>query len=1491
MFYANPTVLEVRSTVNNWLMASKVALRRNEPSLRRHTSRTLRSITSVMHVQNARRLFALTAAGVASLAQSSVFAQAVPPTGSAAITVETGSVTMTPVSTSSVSVGANGGSAASSSASATASATVGVSVSQQARDEVGAALQRIPLRFGVHGSVGWTSSLDRPALDGYAIEAGGSLGVWALPWLAIEARGTYLSLTHRIRDANGDGRADVGSTALEGLLLGAQVRFRLLEDELRARRAWSFALGGGALVPFNGTDGRGPGPVFEAAIARHVGVLNGQGSAFDVSVELRGRMGVGPLGDYQSILAGVSAAWEGRQLLGPVSAPSTAYRPGHTISFQGMGGWFFSDGTRPGTNIHFGGGGGGMTATGGLVLAAPIELIARGGYLGRAPANKPEDWLHFGFVEGGLRARWYLFYLEAAGGIFAPFGTFRDRVDTGGFVSATLGLRVPLVAAQDPGGRFLAGIRTQFGVGSERSFDGIFFTAGFEFEGGNHHASFPRFNVSTLDLNPAGGVGVGVGVAGGGSIRGSGSTGVGITRTQYPGPSSASATTSPAVPAQIIPIQPTGPSHIPLSIRLGMHTGYIAPIPNVPLQRTLFDLSLTASWAVSHWLAFDVRSSWTSAAARTEDLTGDGLADVSRPGFGGVQLSIGPRFRWLTDTDQVRFGWSAGVAGGVILPTFGSLLARGPGATMDLVLARDVGVLLGNNAAFGASLELRARTGFGAWGDYQSLLIGGSVWWEGNVRGRSTANSESPNSSFREQGWRPGHTFTVDGGAAIFLFGAKRANGADYFSTLGAHVGVRAGITFTQGFEWFLRGGYFNRPGANNHDDLAAVTLETGPRARIGWLSARAMLGYAAVIGTQRDEISSGLYAGAGFETRFAINDHFRFVAGIEARFALREERATDHIGITAGFEFEGGRHRAVDFPRANREPQAPQTIPNEPTYLWRTPGENTTRNTPGPYTRTVGASGGVAIGGRVDARVTGSAAVSLGVTVPMRFALSIGPFVGSRGLGSYTLDGSGGAYNLTAAWVPTRWFSLDLTGGILACAGYTRDSNGDGQVDTRTDGLTHFTLSAGPRFRVLTDDQTRFGWSFHAAGGVIGSAVGVGPLGEFAIARHLAAVTDSHMAFEIGVEARARVGYEPHSAAMGDQGSLFHAVSLGLVGAWEANVHRNSSPTTAAQLGETLSIEAGGAVFISSTLRNGRALNAGGWAVAARTGLVFTRGFEWSARGQFVQRPGEKGTSSLEMLLVETGPRMRLGWAYGELGFGYAGAFGAYRDEISSSFTASVGAGVRFGLSDDSHPSGGVTAGVQARFGVGPERAFDALFLTAGFEFEGGRRRAAPFPEMNLTSPRVPQAVEIATTSPRYQATGGQTTVVTGIEVPQPITVQPVPNGGVSVGVSIGGSLNVDGSRTALSANTSVNIERVASQFTVNLDAQTLYAMLPPITPEVSTVEVELRTPNGANALAAETALRDAMSRRYGSMVRCIPRILLGATTSGGWEMTARAQ
>lgn len=1337
-----------------------------------------------------------------------------------------------------------GASTSTVSASASVNVDATVAVPRPSREEVSAAFARIPLRIGVHGGVGWTRSFDRPLLDGYATELGGSLGVWATPWLAIEGRGSYVGLLRRMVDADGNSRADSNPGYLEGILATAQARFRLLEDSDKARNGWSFSIGGGALIPWANHDGRTAGPVLEGAIARHVGVISSSGSAFDLSFELRARTGLASLGDYQSIIGGVSAAYEGHQALGLRPGPITGYRPGHTAGIEGTIGGFFGSATVSGTNILWSGAGGGFGLHAGLVLSPGFELIGRLGYTGRGAGRQDEDWLHFGFLEGGVRARWYLFYAEADAGLFAPFGTFRDRVATSPFVGGALGLRLPFSRAEDPGFRFLLGVRTRIGLTDERAFDGIFFTTGFEFEGGPHHAAMPRFVAPSAEIT------VGGGARAGGAIGVQNST---PTQSRYPANNGAVRTAGAGGATIDAPRVPAEPARIPLAINVGMHAGYIAPMAAARLQRTVGELSLTASWAAAHWFALDARFAYFGAAERTEDLNGDGTADTRFGGFGGPHLSVGGRFRWLDDTQDQRYGWTFGLAGGALIPTAGPLASRGPGATIDVAIAREVGWILDRYNAFGLALELRGRTGLGAWGDYQTVMLGARAWWEGNIaRGRT---------QIQVGGYRPGHTFSIDGGPAFFPLGAVRADGNRWFGDIGGHVGVSAGAVFTQGFEWFGRGGYLHRPGSAERDALAAVTIETGPRMRIGWISARAMFGYAAVIGTQRDEVQSALYAGAGLQGRFAVGERVRLLAGLDARFALSSERALDHIGLTVGFEYEGGNHFAARFPSTATDsgpaPTDTSTLRNEPTQL----------------TRVAPPRGGLVAGGSVSA----------GILAPIRIAVGMGMTAGSRGLGRFELDGSGGAYTLAVGWVPARWLSLELTGGLLSGQGRNADADGDGQVELRRDGMLQGTVTFGPRFRALTDDFARYGWSFHVAGGLIASPVGVGPLGEFAIGHHLAAITDSHMAFEIGVEARGRLGWMPNRDVPSN-GEIYQGITVGLTAAWEANVHRNSAPMSDAQFGETLSLEGGYGLSLGGAI-NGRALNASVGMLGVRTGLVFTPGFEWSVRAAYLSRDAEKNTATHEMLLAETGPRFRWGWAYGELGFGYAGTINAYRDSVSGSLTGSAGAGVRFGLTGEGHHFG-VTAGVQARFGIGSERAYDGLFLVGGIEFEGGRRQARPFPAVEpAPSPRRPaepaQWQVVAPTSPRYQATGGVTQTHT-VTIPNRIEL------GVSGTAVFGGGTTVNA--TILPAGAVVDSTPFGNGTSVSVDE--ILAMLPGVDGSVRALDVVLRTHSAASALSVEPALREAIARRYaGTGIQATARVFVGGSSSGRFELELRAR
>lgn len=1367
------------------------------------------------------------------------------------------------VAPSAIAQSAGGAVAVGASASVTASAQV--SVQQPSREDVSAALGRVPLRIGVHGGLGWTRSWDRPLLDGYSVEVGGSLGVWATPWLAIEGRGTYVGLLRRLSDTDGNSRADSNPGYLEGILAIAQGRFRLSEDSEKVRNGWSFSIGGGAFIPWANTDGRGVGPVLEAGVARHVGVISSSGSALDVSFELRARTGLGSLIDYQSVVGSVGAAWEGNQRVGARTPAAVGYRPGHTAGIEGLVGGFFSAPGLAGTNILWSNAGGGASFHAGLVLSSGFELTGRVGYLGRGPGRKDEDWLNFGFFEGGLRARWYLFYAEANAGLFAPFGVFRDRVATSPFAGGALGLRLPFNRAEDPGFRFLLGLRARVGLTEERAFDGLFFTAGFEFEGGPHHAAFPRFTPAAVT------VGGGASVHVSGSVGGAVAGGSGPTQSSYPRNNSTNGGgygggyggSLPALP----PTAPAEPARVPLAINVGFHGGYIAPITAARLQRTVGELSVTASWAAAHWLALDARFAWFGAAARTEDLTGDGRADTTFGGFGGPHLSIGPRFRWIDDTHDQRYGWTFAVAGGALLPTTGPLSSRGPGATLDVAVAREFGWILDRYNAFGLAVELRGRSGFGAWGDYQTAMVGLRAWWEGNVQRDRTQIQVSA-------GYRPGHTFSIDGGAALFPMGAVRANGQRWFSDFGGHIGASAGVVFTPGFEWFARGGYLHRSGSEGRDDLAAITAETGARMRIGWISARAMVGYAAVVGTQRDEVQSSLYAGAGIQGRWSVSERVRLLAGVEGRFALSNERALDHVGLTVGFEFEGGHQFAAEFPRraepvsvADPAPGYTGVTTNVVTVVPRGGGRvetNTTVVTSAP-------SGSLSAG----------ATVSTGVTAPLRVSFGAGITAGSRGLGRFDLDGSGGAYTLAVGWVPARWLSLELTGGLLATQGHNADADGDGQVEFRRDGMLQGTLTLGPRFRVLTDDFARYGWSFHVAGGLIASPVALGPLGEVAIAHHLAAITDSHMAFELGIEARGRLGWMPNRDVPSN-GELYQGLTVGLTAAWEGNVHRNSAPMSDAQLGETLSLEGGYGLALSGTIGPRTTLGPGVGTVSVRTGLVFTPGFEWSARAGYFSRNGEKSTATHEYLLAESGPRFRWGWAYGELAVGYAGTINAYRDSVAGSLTGSAGAGVRFGLTGRGHHFG-VTAGVQARFGISSERAYDTLFLMAGIEFEGGRRQAAPFPEMQPSPrpPARPPVIEVPTTSPRYQATGGVTQTHT-VTIPSRIEV------GVSGSAVFGGATTVNS--TVLPVGAVVDSSPFGTG--VSLSVEEIVAMLPGVDASVRVLEVTLRTPSTVSALSVESALHEAIARRYaGTPLQATARVLVGGSASGRFELELRAR
>lgn len=1347
---------------------------------------------------------------------------------------------------------------------ATASVTVPESAVRTAAETAVATAVRLPLRAEVRVGAGYTSQLDGLRLDGSMVEYAGSLGWIATPWLSIEARGGYLSMAHRFVDADADGRVDSMPAALTAVQGSLGARLRWFHDDL-TRYGWSLSAGFGYLYPLENYGARGGGFTLEGSVGRHVGVLTDGRMAFELGIELRGRTGLGAWGDWQNVQLGVTGAWEGDQ--DPARSRTNAipggYRLGHTFGVELSGGYFPGDPGIQGTSIRLGSTGGGVSVAGGLVLAGPFELMARAGYIARTPQREGNDLLHGALIEGGTRFRWGWLFAEIDGGIVAPFGTLRDRVQTTAFAGGALGARIALSHPDENGLRLLLGARTRVGLFGDHAFDAVLFTAGLEWEGDVHAPPLPRVGESAEAT-----ASVSARVSPGTTVTGTqttasvqvgeqnanvatGATVVVNTNTQPPVTSAVPTPTSVSpsagwrragvveVPAE----QSSSVNTLPVSVGVGVDYGYIAPVPGFPLERTVTEWSLALSWTPTHWLALDARGAYWWAAGRTEDRDNDGRSDWFGDPIHAVQLSAGPRLRLLYD-EHYRHGWTLGLYGGYWIPVSG-FGTRGGGMTLEAAVARHVATITDTHNAFGLSLEVRGRTGLGALGDVRTLTLGVQGSWEGNV-----APHRSP--SVTPRGYRPGHTFALDVGMLAFLDGGWRPNGRRFFEDVGYSVGMSGGVVLARPFELTGRIGYLHRNGSGNVNALAAATIEAGPRVRYGWLAAHGFAGYAAVFGTQRWEVASGMYAGGSLQARFEVADRWNLLLGLNGRVGLGNERALDHIGLSVGVEFEGGNLRADPFPTA--PPPPPSTVSTDgqgPGCAMPSDGADGVGSQSGSSEETVrtGATGTTAVSSGAATSVQIQTASAGGVMdLPMRFSLGYGMGFNRQGVNGADLDGSHGTVWVGAGWVPARWLLFELNASYFNAGGHAVDNTVDGRADAVSRSLMGFAGTLGARVRLLREDVARYGWSFGLGGGVLITGDGFGPLGEAVLGHHVGVFSCQRMVFELGLEARARLGYlSGVSTSTGiDRGGEFHALTVGFAGAWEGNA-RPSSRDNANRYapGETLHLESGYALFLPYRTRVGNTLDVHGYGVAWRTGVVFTPALELSARAGFVTRSAGEQRDPLWILLAELGPRVRWGWTYGELTAGYAGGFGTHRDGVNGSPLLGLGLGVRLGLTGPGRHIG-FTFGVLGRMGLSDERAYDHLLATFGLEFEGGHQQAAPFPAA------VDNALRMAS-----DVAAGRATVQ------------------ANVGVEVSAGTRVP---TLLAPGYTLDIESVGRSGALEITTDDVMQELPVLRDDVRTLRITVSAPSGVDAVAVESVVTHAVRLHYHDKVRVTVQVIAGA-------------
>lgn len=345
---------------------------------------------------------------------------------------------------------------------------------------------RVPLVFGAHFGLGVTDST--LSLDGFTQEVGVRAGVWFLPEFSLDGEITYMSSPDEARDRIAPSYVDdIESAGFEGWFLGGGPTFRVFTD-LEHRSGWVFGARAG-FATINGSEARldpsgatfyqnvpwRDGGYVEALLGHQIGVRGGGGEAFDLSVELRYRQGLGSLFDTRALMLTLSG------LIETATDPSEPSGRDADFSYRlALTGFFGA-----GLSSPFGSGTGGARAAFGLPIGTFLEPRVAVDLLIRGDAEDMPASPTFG-VMGGLRLlldEVFPMYIDAHAGYARHYDTLGERSPGGAVLETGIGARF----GECSGGSdtsFEIGGALRLGLEGNRVDDGIFFTLGAVYGGG-----------------------------------------------------------------------------------------------------------------------------------------------------------------------------------------------------------------------------------------------------------------------------------------------------------------------------------------------------------------------------------------------------------------------------------------------------------------------------------------------------------------------------------------------------------------------------------------------------------------------------------------------------------------------------------------------------------------------------------------------------------------------------------------------------------------------------------------------------------------------------------------------------------------------------------------------------------------------------------------------------------------------------------------------
>jgi hypothetical protein len=330
---------------------------------------------------------------------------------------------------------------------------------------------RIPLRFGVEGMLGWFDA-DYPTSH-FGGGVAFPIDVRLTRHFALGMRLNLQTAGDASSDTNLDRIDDVEEGGYDTIALWGGPRLLLFSDEAD-RQGWTFDLDAGWIW------GEGEnGPAFEVVIGRQVGGFLGESAAADLGLSVRYQQGLFDMADYRAVLFGASMSLEFGVLTPEDDAGESSFD--YLFGAYALAGSTLSDSKVADAGSAFGGGlEFGVPITAALVPMIRAEILARPE--SRANVESPSVMSYAGFAGARMRFDEFIpLFVDAGIGYGASFGSFEGSVPDGGIADFAIGTNLFCI---DSDSRFQMGVRGRVGVTGNREADGIFFTIGGTYAGG-----------------------------------------------------------------------------------------------------------------------------------------------------------------------------------------------------------------------------------------------------------------------------------------------------------------------------------------------------------------------------------------------------------------------------------------------------------------------------------------------------------------------------------------------------------------------------------------------------------------------------------------------------------------------------------------------------------------------------------------------------------------------------------------------------------------------------------------------------------------------------------------------------------------------------------------------------------------------------------------------------------------------------------------------